>query len=264
MLSIDSRADEEILFHLTDPNEDQRAEDEYFRGSEEENASADLYKSLLYIGKALSLLTFDEMVQRYGLTLEGRVLELGGGYGYLSTYLKKRYPGLDVTFSDVSPEAVRKSRQYEDFFGVRLDGKWVTAAEDTPFEAESFDRVFFFASFHHAQDPAAAVRECARVLRPGGQLILLFEPSCPAYLKPFYDFHVRRDTVKERYYTVSEYGRFFRDAGLGFRHHNYRSFLYRRSSLSTLYYVFLSALPEFMANAFPCSQVVVGEKRRAR
>jgi SAM-dependent methyltransferase len=263
MLSIDGSPDEEILVHLTDPNEDQLAEDEYFRASEDENASAELYKSLLYIGKALSLLTFDDMVERYALTFEGRVLELGGGYGYLSTYLKKRFPGLDVTFSDVSPEAVRKSRQYEAFFGVRLDGKWVTAAENTPFEAESFDRVLFFASFHHAQDPAAAVRECARVLRPGGQLILLFEPSCPSYLKPLYDHHVRRDEVKERYYSVSEYRSFFEDAGLSFRNHNYRGYLYRRSTRSTLYYVLLSALPELFANAFPCSQVVLGEKRRA-
>ena len=255
--------EEQIQIHLDQPNKDQQAEDEFFRNAEDENADAELYRSLLYVGKALSLLTFDEMVERFGLSFEGSVLELGGGYGYLSTYLKKRRPDLTVVYSDVSSEAVRKSRQYEDFFGVRLDGKWVTAAENTPFEAESFERVFFFASFHHVQDPAAAVRECSRLLRPGGKLFLLFEPSCPGYLKPFYDFHVRRETVKERYYTIREYRRFFQAASLGFRHENFRSYLFRRSQISTLYYVFLSALPGFLSNAFPCSQVIVGEKSHA-
>lgn len=252
--------DPEFRVHLPRPNADQLAEDAFFRASGDENAAADLYRSFLYVGKALSLLTFEEMVSRFGLTFEGSVLELGGGYGYLSCYLKKTRPDLRVVYSDVSPEAVRKSRQYEAFFGVRLDEKWVTGAEDTPFPDGSFDRVLFFASFHHTQDPAGALRECARLLRPGGQLMLLFEPSCPAWLKPVYDFHVRRDEVKERYYSVAEYRRFVRGAGLEFRHHNHRSYLYRRSPRASLYYVLLSALPGFLVNAFPCSQVVIGEK----
>lgn len=246
--------------HLHAPNEDQRAEDDFFRASEHERASAELYRSLLYVGKALSLLTFDDMVSRFGLTFPGRVLELGGGYGYLSTYLKKQNPDATAVFSDVSPEAVRKSAQYEAFFGVRLDEKWVTSAEDTPFEDASFDRVLFFASFHHTQDPSRAVAECARILKHGGELYLLFEPSCPGYLKPLYDLHVRRDEVKEHYYSVGEYRRMFRDAGLRFRHHNYTGYLYRRSQKSALYYTVLSLLPSFVAGAFPCSQVIVGTK----
>lgn len=249
-----------IRVHLDRPNEEQQAEDDYFRSSEDERASADLYRSLLYVGKAHSLLTFDDMVKRFGLSFRGSVLELGGGYGYLSSYVKKRFPECRVVFSDVSREAVEKSGQYEDFFGVSLDEKWVTGAEATPFPDATFDRVMFFASFHHTQDPQAAVRECARILRPGGELYLLFEPSCPGYLKPLYDFHVRRDEVKENYYSVGEYRRFFRSAGLGFRQHNYRGFLYRRSERAMLYYAALSMLPGFAVNAFPCSQVIVGSK----
>lgn len=259
----DRLAGEEIRIHLRDPNEEQRAEDDFFRTSGDENASADLYRSLFYAGRALALYTFDHMVARFGLTFEGSVLELGGGYGYLSAYLKKKRPELRVVYSDVSIEAVRKSRQYEDFFGTRLDEKWVTGAEDTPFPDDSFDRVLFFASFHHTQDPAAAVREVARVLKPGGAVYMLFEPSCPGYLKPLYDFHVRRATVKEQYYSVGEYRRFFTGAGLAFRRHNYRSYLYRHSERSSLYYAFLSMLPGFAANAFPCSQVLVGVKPAA-
>jgi glycosyltransferase involved in cell wall biosynthesis/ubiquinone/menaquinone biosynthesis C-methylase UbiE len=254
------RGTEEILVHLRSPNAEQRAEDDYFRSSEDENVSAELYRSFVYVGKALSLLTFDEMVQRYGLSFQGTVLELGGGYGYLSAYLKKKFPDLTVYFSDISPEAVRKSRQYEEFFGVKLDAKWVTSAEDTPFPDDSLDRVLFFASFHHVQDPEAALRECARILKPGGQLFLLFEPSCPGYLKPLYDAHVCREEVKENYYSVGEYRRMFTQAGLSFRQHNYTDYLYRRLRRSTAYYVFLNLLPSPLASAFPCSQVMVGTK----
>jgi ubiquinone/menaquinone biosynthesis C-methylase UbiE len=249
-----------IRIHLDRPHPDHIAEDDYLRSSEDERASAELYRSLLYVGKAQYLLTFDDLVRRYDLDFEGTVLELGGGYGWLSSYLKKLHPGLRVVFSDVSREAVEKSHQYEAFFGVELDEKWVTAAEDTPFDDGTFDRVTFFASFHHAQDPRRALRECYRVLRPGGKLYLLYEPSAPGYLRPLYDRYVHRDEVPEKYYSVRQYRRMFVEAGFEMRRHNYTGFLHRRSPRAALYYAFLSALPGFLVNALPCSQVIVGRK----
>lgn len=257
------RSDEDVSFrtHLERPNEDQLAEDAYFRDSEDERADAELYRSLLYVGKAHSILTFDDILERFGIRFHGSVLELGGGYGFLSAYLKKRFPTLRVVYSDVSAEAVRKSQQYEEFFGARVDEKWVTGAEDTPFEDASFDGVFFFASFHHVQHPERAARECARILKPGGKLYLLFEPSCPKYLQPLYDFHVRRDEVKERYYSAGEYRRMLRVAGFSARLFNYADYQHRRSKRSILYYVALSGLPGFMRRMLPCSQVIVATKQ---
>jgi SAM-dependent methyltransferase len=252
-----------VRVHLERPNEDQLAEDAYFRASEDERADAELYRSLLYVGKAHSILTFDDMVERFGLTFSGSVLELGGGYGFLSAYVKKRFPGVRVTYTDVSREAVEKSVQYEEFFDCALDEKWVTGAEDTPFAGASFDVVFFFASFHHTQDPEGALREAARILKPGGRLYLLFEPSCPRYLQPFYDLHVRRDEVKERYYSVGEYRRMLAAAGFDGRTFGYTNYLHRRSKRAVLYYVGMSLLPRALQRALPCSQVVVATKRAA-
>lgn len=249
-----------IRVHLERPNEDQLAEDAYFRGSENERADAELFRSLLYVGKAHSLLTFDDMVERYGLSFEGSVLELGGGYGFLSAYIKKRFPDVRMTFSDVSREAVEKSCQYEEFFGCKVDEKWVTGAEDTPFDEGCFDVVVFFASFHHTQEPARALGEAARIVKPGGKLYLLFEPSCPRYLQPLYDFHVRRDEVKERYYSVGEYRKMLKAAGFAPRNFNYTNFLHRRSKRSVLYYVAMSLMPRFVQGALPCSQVVVATR----
>jgi ubiquinone/menaquinone biosynthesis C-methylase UbiE len=46
------------------------------------------------------------------------------------------------------------------------------AAEDLPVPSASADYVLMFLSWHHVQDKPRAVRELARVLRPGGRLLL--------------------------------------------------------------------------------------------
>ena len=251
------RKEEDYSIFIDKLNEPQKAEDDFFRNSENESTSSDLYKSLLI--KTQSMLFFNDMESNYGISLKGPLLELGGGYGYLSAYIKSRQPAMEVIYSDVSPEAVKKSRQYEDFFKVKLDGKWVTSAEKTPFGDKVFSTVLFFASFHHMQDPGAVLKECARILKPGGKVLLLLEPSCPWFLKPLYNLHVRRKSIKEKYYTMSEYRSMFRNAGLSFRHACYKNFCYRWKKSSTLYYALLSIVPDFLMGFLPCTRLITGE-----
>lgn len=249
----------DISIYLKDLNPEQKAEDDFFKSSDSESAASDLYKSLLF--KTQSIFFFDDIVKKYNISFNGKLLELGGGYGYISAYIKRKFPDINVIYSDVSKEAVKKSQQYEDFFNVTIDEKWIIAAEDTPFSDNTLDNILFFASFHHVQDPKAAVKECARILKTGGKLYLLFEPSCPLYFKPLFDFYVRRDTVKENYYSIGEYKSFFKNAGLTFKHYNYREYIYRWSKKSMLYFLFLNLVPNALSNLFPCSQVIIGEKR---
>lgn len=46
------------------------------------------------------------------------------------------------------------------------------AFEQMPFASESFDRVFLLNVLDHVRDPHAGLAEIARVLRPGGQLVI--------------------------------------------------------------------------------------------
>jgi SAM-dependent methyltransferase len=45
-------------------------------------------------------------------------------------------------------------------------------AQALPFVADSFDLAYCFASLHHVGDPAAAVAEMARVVAPGGRVVV--------------------------------------------------------------------------------------------
>ncbi len=246
--------------HLPQRRPEYTVEDDRFRASPVASASAPLARALLL--KARSFHALDDILRRYDLTFSGSLLELGGGYGHLSVYLKYTHPSLHVVYSDVSEEAVRKSAQFERFFDVHLDAKWATAAEDTPFEDAAFDTVMFFGSFHHTADPGAAAREAARILAPGGRLVLMLEPARPWWLGGLYHRHVQRqdDNPNEKHYTLGEYRRFLRGAGLSFRHHPYKNFMHRYSRSATAYYTLLSLVPNVLTWLVPCSRVIVGTK----
>lgn len=54
-----------------------------------------------------------------------------------------------------------------------LDIGVVADASRLPFPDESFDLVFHRSVAEHFEEPAGPIRECARVLRPGGKLVFL-------------------------------------------------------------------------------------------
>jgi len=102
-----------------------------------------------------------------GLSAGSSVLDVGGGTGVLAGYVATA-SGCRITVLDRDPRAVDTAATRGGVSAVLGD------AAALPFPDESFDAVLFIDSFHHIEDQPSAVREAARVLRPGG-LVLVAE-----------------------------------------------------------------------------------------
>lgn len=99
----------------------------------------------------------------------GRVLEVGIGTGlnlrFYDPHKVVQLVGIDPA-QEMHPLAQRRSRRA----GLAVDLRTATA-ERLPLEAASFDTVVCTFTLCSVQDPAAALAEMRRVLRPGGQLL---------------------------------------------------------------------------------------------
>jgi ubiquinone/menaquinone biosynthesis C-methylase UbiE len=106
-----------------------------------------------------------------------RVLDVGCGTGHLLRLLASRLPGaLQLVGVDPAPRMVEVARAAQT--GDARIRILAGAAEELPFAESSFDLVVSATSFDHWADQGAGLRECARVLAPGGWLVLtdLFTP----------------------------------------------------------------------------------------
>jgi SAM-dependent methyltransferase len=116
-----------------------------------------------------------------------RVLDAGAGQGTMSARLERL--GFEVTSTDSSAAAV-------EVLAGRLSGEVREAdVTDLPFPDGSFDGAILGEVLEHLADDWAALREIARVLRPGGVLALSV-PADPSLYGPSDEWagHVRRYT----------------------------------------------------------------------
>jgi ubiquinone/menaquinone biosynthesis C-methylase UbiE len=133
-----------------------------------------------------------------------RVLEVGVGTGKNMAYYP---PGLTVTAVDLSSRMLEKARARARREGVTVDLREADA-QALPFTSASFDTVAAACLFCSVPDPVPGLSEMRRVLKPGGQLILLEHVlSCRPILRALMSFanplvvrlmgaNVHRETVE--------------------------------------------------------------------
>ena len=99
-----------------------------------------------------------------------RVLDVGCGTGYLIRVLAGHYPrAQELAGVDAASNMIQAAKSLTD--DERLT--FVTGvAEQLPYADASMDLVVSSTSFDHWSDQGAGLAECARVLRPGGHLVL--------------------------------------------------------------------------------------------
>ena len=141
-----------------------------------------------------------------GLPSGSSVLDVGGGTGVLAQHLVAA-SGYSVTVLDHDPLAVETASSRSGVSAALGD------AAAMPFPDASFDAALFIDAFHHVADQRSAVRETARVLRPGG-LVLVAERD-PAYFAAKITYTYERmigESVSA--HTPEALEAMFRDAGI--------------------------------------------------
>ena len=113
----------------------------------------------------------------------GRVLEVGVGTGIsLPLYA----PHLRIFGTDISEAMLEKAKKRVAEFGLKnVEGLAMMDAEKLEFSDNSFDVVMAQYVVTAVPNPEAALDEFARVLRPGGELIILTRVSADAGMRRF-------------------------------------------------------------------------------
>jgi phosphatidylethanolamine/phosphatidyl-N-methylethanolamine N-methyltransferase len=115
--------------------------------------------------------------------LGGRVLEVGVGTGIS---LPQYAPNLRIFGTDISEAMLRKAKaRVTELRLSNVEGLAVMDAEKLEFPDDSFDVVMAQYVVTAVPNPEVALDEFARVLRPGGELIILTRVSADAGVRRF-------------------------------------------------------------------------------
>jgi len=142
-----------------------------------------------------------------------RVLDIGTGAGHTALALAPEVARVVLT-DPVDAMLATARRLFQDA-GVRNAEFVAAAAERLPFPDASFDIVTTRLAAHHFDDVALAMREIARVLRPGGRFIFIdtLAPDDPPSATFQDEVESLRDPTHRRIYTQGEWIAWCEQAG---------------------------------------------------
>jgi ubiquinone/menaquinone biosynthesis C-methylase UbiE len=106
----------------------------------------------------------------------GTALEVGSGTGFFLLNLMLTGLAEKGVVTDISPGMVDVAVRNAKNLGLDVTGE-VADAETIPYADSSVDLVIGHAVLHHIPDVEQALRECLRVLKPGGRFVFAGEPT---------------------------------------------------------------------------------------
>lgn len=141
-----------------------------------------------------------------------RMLDIATGGGHVARAFAPHAGS--IVASDLTPEILVHAEQAFAEWGLENVATAVADAEALPFDDASFDLVTCRIAPHHFPDPAAFVREVARVLRPGGCFVLVDSTVPEGDDGIFFNrFEKLRDPSHVRSLTIHEWTTLLQDAG---------------------------------------------------
>ena len=131
---------------------------------------ASLFKRLFRrLPMARSTRAYAFALEHVSLPAQARVLDVGTGQGFGAAYLSRQVPQGRVFTFDIALQCLAWHRLET---GPRPPTVVQATALFMPFATESMDAVFLVMTFHCLPEPQRVLAEVARVLRPGGTLVL--------------------------------------------------------------------------------------------
>ncbi len=138
--------------------------------------------SLLLIPLRSAILSPAQLVSRLQLTASSRVLEVGPGPGFFSVAVARAVSRGRLDLVDIQLEMLGHARRRLRAAGVRHAAFTQASAAQLPFRDAVFDVAFLVAVLGEVPDPAACLTSIARVLKPGGRLVIAELPGDPDVL----------------------------------------------------------------------------------
>lgn len=157
-----------------------------------------------------------------------RVLDVGCAFGFFLDAVEERWHPTELVGVDISPEAGERNTRPGRTFHAGL-------FEDVALPAQHFDFVYMGDALEHVHDPLAVADKLARVLVPGGVLVLT-TVDFGSWLARALGERWRLLTPPEhlQFWTRQSLARLFRDRGFDATVENYwlfypKSYVYQRT-----------------------------------
>ncbi|MBF0307066.1 MAG: methyltransferase domain-containing protein [Alphaproteobacteria bacterium] len=160
------------------------------------------------------------ILQAMAVPRNGRVLEIGGGPGWITEILVMLGHSVDVIepAADLADIARARCDSLAAHYrrsappSVRFHG---APLEEADFPERSFDAILFFDVLHHVVDERAALSNCFRFLAPGGNLGIVeaaWRPDCPQMERALLD-EMEKFGVVENPFTAQYLDQLLREFG---------------------------------------------------
>ncbi len=161
-----------------------------------------------------------------------KLLEIGCNLGQMTFVFQQK--GYSIIGADLSPNAIEKANLRVDHFKLKNISFEVQDAENITNHADgSFDAVFSFSAFRYFPNPEKALRECYRLTKSKGCIVIDFpNKKCPWFslLKPAVGITKH---IHDRLFDVSEVRALMEKTG--FIDIEIRQFLFSHKSLPALF-----------------------------
>jgi ubiquinone/menaquinone biosynthesis C-methylase UbiE len=139
--------------------------------SDSETPEYDPYLAAFHAAFAPEL---EDAIRRYRLPAGARVLDCPCGDGFYTAMLARHLRSGTLVAADLSPHYLARAEEIVKPRTKRVAVEFARSdAYDLPFDADSFDLVWCAQSMITLDDPVRALRETARMVKPGGVVAVL-------------------------------------------------------------------------------------------